>query len=97
MPYQLRSISYHASPCFAETGWAWWLLCQPSPKENRATHQLFVESSRVWKRREPQMCVAELTSHVVCRPKTVRKKTPHIRKGSPPTANSTTASTIIGT
>ena len=33
----------------AETGWAWWLLCQPSPPVIRATQKLLRESSRVSK------------------------------------------------
>ena len=44
------SSSYHASPCRADVGCAWWLLCQPSPKVSSATHQLFRERSRVAKR-----------------------------------------------
>src|SRR6185436_13536308 len=47
MPYQLISISYQVKPCLAARGCAWWLLCQPSPKDNIATHQLFLESSVV--------------------------------------------------
>src|SRR6267142_4496625 len=83
IPHQLKSISYHLNPGRAEVGWAWWLLCQPSPKVSKATHQLLVERSRVIKRREPQLCVAEFTSQVVCSPTTVRKKTPHRRNGKP--------------
>ena len=45
------SNSYQARPCRAEVGWAWWLLCQPSPKVISATHQLLRESSRVSNRR----------------------------------------------
>src|ERR1700693_370986 len=97
MPYQLKSISYHFNPCRAETGWAWWLLCQPSPKVSNATHQLLVERSLVTKRREPQLCVAEFTSQVVCNPSTVRKNTPHSRNGRPPRANSTKPRPIMGT
>ncbi len=33
------SISYQARPWRADTGWAWWLLCQPSPNVSSATHQ----------------------------------------------------------
>src|SRR5215469_3317841 len=69
---QEMSNSYQARPCRAELGWAWWLLCQPSPKVNNATHQLLRESSRVANRREPHMCVAEFTSQVACRPTTTR-------------------------
>ena len=58
------SNSYQARPWRAETGCAWWLLCQPSPNVSSATHQLLRESSRVSKRRVPHMCVAEFTSHV---------------------------------
>src|SRR5579864_9406060 len=58
------SNSYQARPCRALTGWAWWLLCQPSPPVRRATHQLLRESSLVSKRRLPQRWVAELTSQV---------------------------------
>ena len=61
---QLMSNSYQARPWRAETGCAWWLLCQPSPKVRSATHQLLRESSRVSKRRVPHMCVAEFTSQV---------------------------------
>ncbi len=96
MPYQLKSISYHFKPCRAETGCAWWLLCQPSPKVSNATHQLLVDMSLVTKRREPQLWVAEFTSQVVCSPITVRKKTPHSRNGRPPIASSTTPSPIMG-
>ena len=39
-----------------------------------ATQKLLVEVSVVRKRREPHMCVAELTSQVECKPKTVRRK-----------------------
>jgi len=46
------------------------------PKVSNATHQLLVDRSRVVKRRVPQECVAEFTSHVVCRPTTVRMKSP---------------------
>ena len=31
----------------------------------------------VAKRRDPHMCVAEFTSQVECRPRTVRRKIPH--------------------
>ena len=44
------------------------MLCQPSPNVSRATHQLFFESSLTSKRREPHMCVAELTSQVAWSP-----------------------------
>src|ERR1700682_4772358 len=90
------SNSYHARPCRAEVGCAWWLLCQPSPNVTRATHQLLRESSRVAKRREPHMCVAELTSQVPCRETTVRRKPPQRSMGRPPTRNSTTPSTTGG-
>ena len=53
--------------------------CCASPRRSvsSATHQLFVESSRVSKRREPHRCVAEFTSQVACRPNVVRKNMPH--------------------
>src|SRR5262249_19310653 len=63
-------------------------LCHPSPKVRSATHQLLVESSRVSKRRDPHLWVAELTSHVAWRPITVRKKMPHKTYGTPPKARS---------
>src|SRR6266516_273702 len=97
MPYQFTSTSYHLRPWRDDVGWAWWLLCQPSPKVSSATSQLFVDLSRVEKRREPHRWVAELTSQVACKPSTVRTKMPHIKKGSPPVASSTRPSTIIGT
>src|SRR3954465_3745818 len=74
---QFTSTSYHARPCRALVGCAWWLLCHPSPKVNSATHQLFVESSRVSKRRDPHLWGGELRSEVACRPTVVRKKMPH--------------------
>jgi hypothetical protein len=46
--------------------------------------QPVIESSPVAKRREPQMCVAEVISQVACNPTTVRKKFPHNRNGRPP-------------
>src|ERR1041385_6759305 len=64
MQSQLTSSSYHASPWRTQRGSAWWLLCQPSPNVKSATHQLLVESSRVLKRRRPQVCAAEFTNHV---------------------------------
>lgn len=33
------------SPCLADRGKAWWLLCQPSPDETMATQTLLRESS----------------------------------------------------
>src|SRR5687767_15665878 len=89
MAIQVRSTSYQARPCRALVGWAWWLLCQPSPKVRAATHQLFVESSLVVKRRDPHLCVAEFTNHVAWRPKVVRKKMPQSTYGTPPTAKRT--------
>src|SRR5215210_3431908 len=97
MPHQLKSISYQARPCLAEVGCAWWLLCQPSPKVRSATHQLLVESSLVAKRRLPHMCVAELTSQVACRLKTIRKKMPHIKTDQPPKASSSSPQSTTGT
>src|SRR5512147_2674385 len=90
------SNSYQAKPWRADVGWAWWLLCQPSPKVMRATHQLLRESSRVAKRREPQRCVAEFTSHVACRPKTMRTHMPQSISGRPPRASSSTPSATLG-
>ena len=82
------SSSYHARPWRAEIGWAWWLLCQPSPKLSSATNQLLRESSRVAKRREPHMCVIELTIQVTCWPTVTRRKMPHSTNGMPPKASS---------
>src|SRR6266852_4301685 len=96
MPYQLKSISYHFKPCRAEVGCAWWLLCQPSPKVRSATHQLLRESSLVSNRRRPHRCVAELTSHVECRPTVTRRQTPHNTIGSPPKANRMAPRTTVG-
>src|ERR1041384_1414856 len=97
MTHQLKSISYQARPCRAEVGCAWWLLCQPSPKVKSATHQLLVESSLVANLRLPHMCVAELTSQVACRLKTMRKKMPHINTDQPPKAKSSSPQATIGT
>src|ERR1017187_6937173 len=91
------SNSYQASPCRAEVGWAWWLLCQPSPNEMSATHQLLRESSRVANRRAPHMWVAEFTSQVACRPKTMRKKVVHSRMRQPPIASIRIAMIVTGT
>src|SRR5277367_5184981 len=96
MVYQLRSISYHLNPWRAETGWALWLLCQPSPKLTSAIHQLLVEVSRVSKRREPQICPAELTIQVECSPTTVRRKLPHSTRRNPPIAYNTTPRIRLG-
>ena len=60
------------------TGWAWWLLCQPSPPVRRATHQELRESSL------PPEAAAQptrwrwrsWTSQVACRPTTTRRKVP---------------------
>src|SRR5438094_928064 len=54
----------------------------------RAINQLLRESSRVSNRRVPHMCVAELTSQVVCRPTTTRRNTPQSTNETPPSANS---------
>ena len=96
MPHQFTSTSYHVSPWRAAVGCAWWLLCQPSPKVRSATHQRFVESSAVSKRREPHKCVAELTSHVACSPTVTRRKTAHSSSVQPPSAKSVTPSTTCG-
>ena len=37
MVSQVTSNSHHWWPCVAERGWAWWLLCQPSPLVMRPT------------------------------------------------------------
>src|SRR6185436_19889726 len=95
MQIQFWSNSYHARPWRALVGCAWWLLCHPSPNERIATHQLLVESSRVWKRRRPQRWVAEFTSQVACRPKVVRKKMPQSTYVQPPTARSAKPTTTL--
>src|SRR4029079_17713716 len=81
---QLKSTSYHARPCRALVGCAWWLLCHPSPNVSSATHQLFVESSCVSKRRAHHFTLSEFPSHVACSPTVVRKKIPQSTYGSPP-------------
>src|SRR5947209_2489162 len=91
------SNSYQAMPWRAEVGCAWWLLCQPSPKEIAATHQLLRESSRVAKRRAPHMWVAEFTSQVAWRPATMRTQFAQRTIGRPPKINRTTVSATIGT
>src|SRR6188472_4543378 len=88
------SNSYHARPWRDEVGWAWWLLCHPSPNVNSATHQLLRESSRVAKRRLPHMCVAELTRYVECRPATTRRKIAQFTSPHPPTASSAKPRTV---
>src|SRR6266516_1532633 len=97
MQSQLISSSYQARPWRTQRGSAWWLLCQPSPNVNTATHQLFVESSRVKNRRVPQRCVAELTSQVKCNPIVTRRKTPMNIIDQPPIANKARPLRINGT
>src|SRR6202453_2392666 len=96
MPQKLGSISYQVRPWRAETGKAWWLLCHPSPPVSRATHQLLRESSRVSKRREPHIWVAELTSHVTWSPRVTRRKTAHKGHDHPPTASRANPITVTG-
>src|SRR6186997_1237247 len=62
-----------------------------------ATHQLLRESSRVLKRRDPHMWVAEFTSHVACKPTVVRRNTPHSTQFHPPIARRTKPSVVSGT
>lgn len=59
MRYQVRSISHHSRPWRADCGKAWWLLCQPSPKDTAATHQQLVDRSPANRERhnEAQQCV----------------------------------------
>src|SRR5690242_5049369 len=80
MHSQLISSSYQSRPWRTQLGSAWWLLCQPSPNVNSATHQLLVELSRVSKRRLPQECAAELTNQVPCNSTVVRRKMPQLTK-----------------
>src|ERR1039457_3492609 len=91
MQSQLISSSYQARPWRTERGSAWWLLCQPSPNVNTATHQLLVESSRVPKRRLPHVGAAELTNHVPCSSTVVRRKTPQLTRLAARNAPSRTA------
>src|ERR1700686_4269143 len=44
----VMSICHHSSPCTAELGNAWWLLCQDSPKVGIASTTLFVLWSFTW-------------------------------------------------
>ena len=97
MPYQLKSISFHVRPWRAICGCAWWLLCQPSPNVRIATQKLFLDVSSVRKRCLPHMCVAELTSHVVWRPITVRRNTPQRTIFQPPMASRIKPDAVIGT
>jgi hypothetical protein len=73
------------------------IVVPPSPKLNRATNQLFRESSRVANRRLPQKCVKELTIHVACSPIVTRRNTPHRRNGRLPKAASRIPTTTNGT
>jgi hypothetical protein len=61
-----------------------------------ATHQLFFESSCVSNRRDPHMCVAELTNQVACRPSVVRRKMPQSTQFHPPASSSPAPSTASG-
>src|SRR3982751_6516246 len=90
------SNSYQASPWRAETGCAWWLLCHPSPNVSSATHQLLRESSVVTNRRDPNMWVPELTSHVACSPTTTRRQTAHKNSWNPPNARMSRPETVNG-
>jgi hypothetical protein len=47
-------------PWAADRGWAWWLLCQPSPLLITPTSQLLRLSSRVAKLRWPHTWVNAL-------------------------------------
>src|ERR1700677_4371187 len=91
-----KSISYHARPCRAEVGCAWWLLCQPSPKVSSATMTLLRESSRVVKRRLPHMCVTEFTAQVECKPRVKRIQVAHSTNGRPPKTGIMTQPATIG-
>src|ERR1039457_6497301 len=75
------SNSYQVRPWRALTGWAWWLLCQPSPPVSSATHQELRESSLVSKRREPNMWVAEGGWWWLCRPSPPVSSPPHQELG----------------
>ena len=73
------------------------MIVVPAFAEGQDGHQkLLVEVSEVMKRREPHMCVAELTSQVECKPRTVRRKTAHIMTDTP-NGSVTSARTVIGT
>src|SRR5438128_10567454 len=94
---QVGPNSYQARPWRDEVGWAWWLLCHPSPKVMSATHHRFRESSVVAKRRPPHICVAEFTSQVECRPSTTRRKIAQLTRPHPPIASSEKPSTVSAT
>ena len=82
---QLMSKSYHARPG-AGHGVSVMLLCQHSQKSS-SPPQKCRESSRVWKRRLPQRCVAELTSVPGSEAVGVREKCPQdIRNAAKPRA-----------
>jgi hypothetical protein len=48
MQSQLISSSYQATPWRTHLGSAWWLLCQPSPNVNGATHQFLKVAIDAW-------------------------------------------------
>src|SRR3984885_6473095 len=55
------SSSQRRSPCSAEVGNAWWLLCQASPRESGASQARLRDSSPVSNRRRPKKWQSELT------------------------------------
>ena len=55
-----KSISHGRSPCRAEVGKAWWLLCHDSPKDSGASHRRLRDSSSVSNRRRPKKWQSEL-------------------------------------
>ena len=58
------SISYHFRPWRAERGNAWWLWCQASPSDGRASQNTFVDSSSTSNRRRPKKWQTELIDQV---------------------------------
>ena len=71
-----RSISYQRRPWKAERGKAWWLWCQDSPSEGRASQKTLVEWSSVSKRRRPKKWQTELMLQVTWWSRKMRTRPP---------------------
>src|SRR5687768_8631535 len=82
--YQLRSNCHHFSPCRAEVGKAWWLLCQPSPIASTPKIVLLRDSSWVLKGRVPHRWQTELMLQVTWCTRKIRASPPQRNPSSAP-------------
>ena len=79
------SSCHQRSPCRAEVGKAWWLLCQASPKVGGASQARLRDSSPVAKRRRPKKWQRELMQKVAWWRTNIRTAPPHSSPVRPPT------------